>query len=63
MTKPPRYPTITPMRALAMLERIHQCRGGKLDHSLLGDISDALSRHVKAALVRSRRRKAKARKP
>ena len=49
------HPRITPMRALALLERVTLCRGGRVDNRLLEDLQDALRSHVQAELTRRNR--------
>lgn len=60
--KTPKHPTITPMRAHALLRRLDEsypkiaCEQGSGARAVLDDVRDALSNHVKAALVRGGKR-------
>lgn len=56
MRRPDIHPRITPMRALALLERVTMCRGGRVDNGLLQDLQGALRNHIQAELTRKARR-------
>ena len=62
MKAPPKHPTLTPLRALALLRRLDEaypkitCEQGSGARCVLDEVRGALSDHVKAALVRGRKR-------
>jgi hypothetical protein len=54
----PRHPRLTPMRALELLRSLERHpRAEPLPHYLRDEITSALASHVRAGLVRGRRRR------